>query len=119
MSMNKSYYVIAGYDLTALETDKYRDWKWTDEGEEFLCHQSKGHVQLFDDPEGNNHLYLGFILAAGDKWNFETTKFDLADIHNAFDEVTWMLYRLQQIGIVDYSNKSVPTYQIIVFEECR
>lgn len=37
MSMNKHYYVIAGYDLTGWETDKYEDWKWSDDGEKYIC----------------------------------------------------------------------------------
>ena len=119
MSMDKHYYVIAGYDLTAFETEKYRDWKWTDEGEDFLCNQSKGRIQLFDDPEGDRHLYLGFILAAGDEWNFETVKFDMADVNSAYDDVTLMLYKLQQAGVVNYNLRSLPTYQVIAFEECR
>ena len=36
MSVNRNYYVIAGYDLTEFKTDKFKDWKWTEEGENIL-----------------------------------------------------------------------------------
>ena len=117
MSVNKSYYVIAGYDLTDLETDKYRDWKWTDEGEQFLCNQVNGRVQLFDDPMCDGYLYLGHILAAGDEWEFKTTKFDILDVQNAFDDVTCALVRLRDVGVITNDPKHVPIFQIIAFVE--
>ena len=118
MSINKSYYVIAGYDLTDRETDKYRDWKWTDEGEDFLCNQVKGNVQLFDDPMSDGYLYLGKVLAAGDEYDFKTSKFDVLDVQAAFDDVTCALVRLQGAGVVTKDPKNVPVFQIIAFEEC-
>jgi hypothetical protein len=119
MSINTSYYVIAGYDLTDLETDKYRDWKWTDEGEQFLCNQVNGRVQLFDDPMSDRYLYLGKVLASGDEYYFGTTKFDVVDVQDAFDDVTCALVRLQGVGVITKDPKNVPVFQIIAFEECR
>lgn len=118
MSMNKHYYVIAGYDLTGFETDDYRDWKWTDEGEKYLCYQGKGKIQLFDDPMSHSHLYLGYILVSGDEWEFETTKFDVPDIANAWDSVTSELIKLIGLGVITCDPKNKPIYQIIAFEEC-
>lgn len=118
MSIEKNYYVIAGYDLTDRRTDKYEDWKWTDEGEDFLCNQVKGKVQLFDDPMSGEHLYLGFVLAHGDEYYFKTAKFDAVDVQNAFDDVTCALARLMHAGVITKDPKNVPTFQIIAFEEC-
>lgn len=118
MSIDRSYYVIAGYDLTDLKTSKYRDWKWTDDGEMFLCNQVKGNIQLFDDPMSGSYLYLGFVLAAGDEFYFKTTKFDVTDVHAAFDDVSWALSKLQHAGVVAKDPNHVPVFQIIVFEEC-
>lgn len=118
MSINKSYYVIAGYDLTNYKTDKYEDWKWTNEGEQFLCYQVKDRIQLFDDHMSGSHLYLGRILAAGDEWDFETTKFGVIDVQESFGDVTWALYRLQHEGVVSKDANNVPVFQIIAFEEC-
>lgn len=117
MSINRNYYVIAGYDLTDMKTDKYDDWKWTDEGEQFLCYQFKDRVQLFDDPMSDGYLYLGHILAAGDEWEFETTKFDILDVQNAFNDVTCILARLQDAGVVTKDPKCIPVFQIIAFVE--
>lgn len=119
MSMNKHYYVIAGYDLTNYKTEKYDDWKWTAQGESYLCHQSKGQIQLFDDPMSDSHLYLGYIFAAGDEYYYETLKFGVIDIANVWDSVTLELSKLIGFGVVAPNAKQVPTYQVISFEECR
>lgn len=117
MGINKNYYVIAGYDLTTVATDKYSEWKWTDEGEAFWCHQSVGNIQLFDDPMSGSYLYLGKVLAAGDEYYFGTTKFDVADIKGAFDDVTFQLCQLRHAGIISQDSRWLK-FQIIVFEEC-
>lgn len=121
MSIVKNYYVIAGYDLTEFKTDKFKDWKWTDEGEKYTCKQVKDEIQLFDDPMNNSHLYLGYILACGDEYEFETTKIDIGtDINYVSKYVAETLHELQEIGVIskDYEYKDKPKYQIIIFEEC-
>lgn len=119
MSINKNYYVIAGYDLTYLKTEKFEDWRWTDEGEKWMCNQVKGRIQLFDDPMCGDYLYLGFIFAAGDECDFQTTKFDIIDINNAFESVTRMLSWLQSEGVIRRDPNNVPEYKIIAFVEYR
>lgn len=118
MSIEKNYYVLAGYDLTGLETDEYEDWKWTDDGEKYTCYQSVNHIQLFDDPMSGSHLYFGYILANGDQYYFETAKFDMdvaAQVHN---NVKGELTKLIDIGVISKDPKLCPKYQVIVFEEC-
>lgn len=117
MSMNQKYYVIAGYDLTELKTDKFEDWRWTDEGEKWLCHQVKGRIQLFDDPMCGDYLYLGFILAAGDQFYFPTTEFDVTDVQNAFSDTASMLYWLQREGVINYDRNHMPVYKVMAFVE--
>jgi hypothetical protein len=117
MSVNKNYYVIAGYDLTNLKTDKFEDWRWTDDGEKWLCYQVNGNIQLFDDPMCGDYLYLGFILAAGDEYDFKTTQFDIADINNAFGDTALALSLLQNKGVIESNINSVPEYKIIAFVE--
>ena len=118
MSIFKNYYVIAGYDLTKHKTDKYEDWKWTDEGEQYICNQSNGNIQLFNDPMNGDHLYLGYVLASGDQYYFETTKIDL----EVFNKVSCVVYHklidLIELGVVDSFNGTYPEYSIIAFEEC-
>lgn len=117
MSINKNYYVIAGYDLTGLQTDKFSDWRWSDDGEKWLCYQTKGRVQLFDDPMCGDYLYLGFILAAGDEWDFPTTTFDAVDIQNAFETVSRLLSWLQFEGIIRKDTSHVLEYKVMTFVE--
>lgn len=115
----KNYYVIAGYDLTGMTTDKYRDWKWTDEGEQYTCSQLKGNIQLFDNPMSGEHLYLGYILANGDEYDFDTVKFDIEVVNTFCQEVNNKLLELVNAEVV--SNEILikrPKYQVIVFEEC-
>lgn len=119
MSMEKNYYVIAGYDLTGWKTDKYDDWKWTEEGEKYLYYQSKGNIQLFDDPMSSSHLYLGYVLADGDEYEFNTTKFNVNNINGVFGNVKSELIKLIELGVIDISPQLKPEYQIITFEECR
>ena len=117
MSINKNYYVIAGYDLTNLKTDKFEDWRWTDNGEKWLCRHFKDNIQLFDDPMCGDYLYLGFILAAGDEYDFKTTKFDIVDVKNAFGDTALALSLLQNKGVIEHNTNDVPEYKIIAFVE--
>ena len=118
MSIDKNYYVIAGYDLTGWETDKYEDWKWTEEGAAYICNHTKNHIQLFDDPMSGEHLYLGYILASGDEYYFKTTKFDTETISQVQGHVESELVKLIDLGVISKDPKFKPVYQVIVFEEC-
>ena len=118
MSIDKNYYVIAGYDLTGWDTDKYEDWKWTDEGEKYICNQSEGHIQLFDDPMSGDHFYLGFVLANGDQYYFKTTKFDIEAVNRVEGHVQSELVKLIDLGVVSKDPRFKPEYQVIAFEEC-
>ena len=120
MSMEKNYYVIAGYDLTNYKTDKYEDWKWTDDGEQYICYQFKGSIQLFDDPMNEDHLYLGYVLASGDQYYFKTTKLRINEI---LDMQTRMAVKLKlrylvEAGVVFPEAESLDC-EVIIFEECH
>lgn len=119
MSVNRNYYVITGYDLTKYKTDKYEDWRWTDEGEEFTCYQRKGCIQLFDDPMRGSHLYLGYIFVDGDEYDFKTTKFSIIEAELQNTNVDEKLRHLKDIGVLseDLDEYAIP-YEFIAFEEC-
>jgi hypothetical protein len=119
MSLYKAYYVIAGYDLTAYITDKYSDWKWTDEGERYLCTQRNGNIQLFDDPCNGDHTYLGYILACGDQYEFNTTVININEFSRQMPYVLNKLKYLVDIGIVDKNIFMDIRYNMIAFEETR
>ena len=118
MSIEKNYYVIAGFDLTKHKTEKYEDWKWTDEGENFICYQSKGNIQLFDDPMNGEHLYLGYILANGDEYCFDTTKFDMGIVNEVRYDIGLKLVDLIDLELIKRDCLLEIKYQVIVFEEC-
>lgn len=118
MSINANYYVIAGFDLTNYKTDKYEDWRWTDEGEQYTCYQRKGHIQLFDDPMMSKHLYFGYVLGAGDEFEFKTVKFDIVEIEGLMLNVLEKLRYLKDVGVIDEElDEYGLTYEVIVFEE--
>lgn len=119
MSMESNYYVIAGYDLTGYSTNKYEEWKWTEEGEKYTCNQFNGEIQLFDDPMSDSHLYLGFILASGDEYRFKTTSFEISAIEKFFGKVKSELIKLREIGVISKDPHLKPEFKIIVFEKCR
>lgn len=119
MSMERSYYVIAGYDLTGYETDKFKDWKWSEEGEDYINNQSKGEIQFFDDPMSGSCLYFGYVLADGDEYSFNTEMFDVSDIEKCSGKVKSELVKLQEMGIITKDPHFKPVFKVIVFEECR
>jgi len=118
MSVDRNYYLINGYDLTGMDCDKLEDWKWTDEGEDYFNYQRKGKIQLFDDPMSGTHLYLGYILAAGDQYEFETVKIDDEEVVRSRGYVKAELVKLQELGIITKDPHFVPKLQLIMFEEC-
>lgn len=69
MSISREYYVICGYDITGCKTDKFDDWQWTKEGENFTCYKRKGKIQLFTDPMCEDYLSLGYIFANMDEYD--------------------------------------------------
>lgn len=118
MSISRDYYVIAGYDLTGWDNDKFDDWKWTDDGEEYFCNQIKGRIQLFDDPMSGDYLYFGYVLAKLDMYEAETTKFDIDVVNQVKENVEGELIKLIDLGVISKDPKFKPKYQVIVFEEC-
>lgn len=119
MSMESHYYVIAGYDLTGCGTDKFKNWKWTDEGEDYFCSQCKGEIQFFDDPMCGSFLYFGYVLTSGDEYSFDTEMFEVSDIEKCFGKVKSELVKLQKMGVITKEPNFNPVFKVIVFEECR
>ena len=118
MSLDKNYFVIAGFDIKHYVTDEFDNWICTEESEKYHHFQSIGNIQLFDDPVSGDHLYFGWILATGDEYYLEDTKIEIRDLSGIGIEVSTELKKLFDQGIIkDYYNL-IDNYQIIVFEEC-
>lgn len=75
-------------------------------------------MQLFDDTMCGEHLYLGYVLASGDEYEFETTVFDLADIESTFGNVRSKFTKLQEIGVISKDPHFKLEIKIIAFEKC-
>ena len=119
MSVDKNYYVIGGYDLTEFRADKYSDWKWTEQGEEYTCYQANGKIQLFDDPMSGHYLYLGYIFASGDEYDFDTARFSISDVEKHHKDVETELLKLVEVGIIRKDALMHLQFNLIAFEECR
>ena len=117
MSIDRDYYLIAGYDLTAYKTDKYDDWCWTNDGERYRAYQKKGYIQFFDDPMGGYYLYFGYVLASGNEYDFPTVKIDAKESARVEYDVREALRYLKEIGVIDGAADEA-AYNLIFFEEC-
>lgn len=118
MSVEINYYLIVGYDLTGMKTDKFEDWRWTKEGEDYFDYQDEGRIQLFDDPVYDKHLYLGYILACGDQYELPTCKIGISAISVLdFEAVTNELIKLKDAHKVIHELPRDIPLQLIMFEE--
>ena len=120
MSMERNTYVIAGYDLTKYVTDKYEDWKWTAEGEDYTCNQTKGNIQLFDDPMSGNYLYLGYVFSKTDEYgDFYTEIINPDKISDVMPDVAHKLLDLESKGIISKCPRLRLDYKLIIFDEWK
>ena len=118
MSMNRTTYLIAGYDLTNYKTYKYEDWSWTDEGEKYRYYTKKGNIQLFDDPMNGSYLYLGYILAKiTDNGYYGEEIINPEYVSEIMPDVSHKLLDLESKGIISKCPRLGFDYKIIVFEE--
>lgn len=117
MSVNKNYYVIAGYDLTGETTEKYKEWHWSDEAEKYTCRQRRGQLQLFDDPISGNYLYFGYVLADGGEYEFANTQFPIYKVDEIRQRVDDMLCELIDLGVIKTILFGSSEYKIIAFEQ--
>lgn len=119
MSVDVSVYVIAGYDLTDYQTDKYEDFVETEEYDGLTCYQSKGKIQLFDDPMSGNYLRLGYIYGNFDYiWSDTCHKIRVEDFDLYINDVTKVRNHLIDIGVISEKAYDAP-YEVIVFNEFR
>ena len=124
--MEKSTYVILGYDFTDHKTEKYDEWQWSEEWENYTCNQTNGEIQLFDDC--GDKLFFGYILAVSGEYEHidpiqhSIHNFDEAEDRD-FDEIEEKVLekflRLQEIGVIDEADKFAPDYKMIIFDVFR
>ena len=75
MSTYQKIYTILGYDFSPWYEKMYtEEWKENPENEKWMDNWRPGEVQLFTDLSSSNHLYFGYILAAGDGYDWTDQK---------------------------------------------
>ena len=99
-----------------LETDKYKGWQWSEAWENYTCNQSRGKIQLFDDP---TYLYIGYILAAGDEYGFNTAMIKPEEVKEHQQQVIEEIKRLVKIGVISEKVLDSIDYGLIVFADYR
>lgn len=117
MSMDRTTYVIAGYDLTGYITEKFKDWKWSDEGESLICNQIKSNIQLFDDPMSGQYVYLGYVFARLEEYGYDTEMISPEKISEVMPGVNQKLLELESKGIISSCPRLRLDYKLIVFDE--
>lgn len=98
MGMEATHYTIIGYDLTGCKTNKFDDWRWTEEGERFFAYQSKGYIQFFDD---GNYLYFGYILSENSEYGDRESMCSIGDIQRPIPYIKARLRGLVSDGVIN------------------
>ena len=128
MSMERTDYVILGFDLTPYRNKIYTEEWCTDENiDKWESYQSEEHVQLFSDPTSGLHLYFGYILSAQNEYDKpETIKINLADSDelNIAEKYNLVLYNLIDSNLFSLPLKNIVSddkvpFEIICFTEYR
>lgn len=63
MSVNAEVYLIVGLDVEPYLTEKFDDWKWTEEGEKYTDYCTEGEVQFIEDGMCGTYTYFGYIVS--------------------------------------------------------
>ena len=84
--------------------------------DKYLDYQSKGNIQLFDDPMSGDYLYFGYVLVSGDGYSFESDSFYSSDIEEVVSKVYEELLKLIELGIVK-NDVVLEPYKVIAFAE--
>lgn len=118
MSVNKTNYVIVGYDFTKFRDILLKnDWKWESENEKYYCYQREGKIQFFDDPMSGDYLYFGYIYYKSDEYDdSKMCHIPISDFQTkkqSVDEV------LKEMGWTYKLPKEPIRYEVIAFTECR
>lgn len=62
MSVDAEAYLIVGLNVKPYLTEKFEDWKWTDDGEKFTDYCNEDNVQFIIDGMCGNYTYFGYII---------------------------------------------------------
>lgn len=115
MSNSYNYVTIIGYNLTDLTTEKYQDWQWTDEWEDYTFYQSVGQIQIFDDGVSSDEtIYFGYIVSNNEVYDYSTEELELEKINDIVDSIKQKLFELIDTGVFSEDAKHL-TQKIISF----
>lgn len=119
MSMECTYYVIYGWDITSLvDGEKLEDYRWNHGGDEkYFCNQCSGHVQIWDGGASADHTYLGFCVWCAEEYNYDCDGFfDLKEFNDSCSIYDDIFGELVKYGVIEKS-KNIGRPRIICFAE--
>lgn len=114
MGMEPKIYTILGYDFSPWYDQMYtEEWSENYEHDKWIDNWTPGQVQLFTDLSGGEHLYFGYILAAGDGYNWVDQKEPFERIKSLSNFVAQQLLQSD----LKLPTKNFPPMSIITFVE--
>lgn len=63
MSVNAEVFLIIGLDVEPYLMDKFKDWKWTKEGEKYTDYRREEQIQFIEDGMNGLYTYFGYIVS--------------------------------------------------------
>ena len=114
MSMEPKIYTILGYDFSPWYEKMYtEEWAENPENEKWMDNWTPGEVQLFSDLSDGSHLYFGYILAAGDGYNWTDQKEPITRVESLKNLVAQKLLQSN----LKFPTNDFPPMSIITFVE--
>lgn len=119
MSVSEEVFLIVGCDIKDCVTDKFKDWRWSDEGEEYECNAVNGNIQIIDDGMCGNYTYIGYIVAnIKDHYSLIKEEIDVVNFDLHKKDVTNDIKHLADIGVLDKDKINDLEIEMILFVHC-
>lgn len=117
MSVSKEVFLIVGCDIKDCLTDRYKDWKWSEEGERYHCFQEEGEIQIIDDGMSGDYTYIGHIIAKIEDDYSNIQKEINVDAYNFYAPyvVNKIQYLANFIGVLDANKIKDLTINMVLF----
>lgn len=117
MSTNCEIFLILGCDVDNYITEKYEEWRWSEEGERYTEYQAEEEMQFIEDGMCGMYNYFGYIISNIEDFYGKCTKELSNDVFNKRDDIIAELKKLVDIGVLkeDVLNKEL---KLILFNHC-
>lgn len=117
MSVYSQIFLIIGCDVKDFVTEKYKEWRDSEEGERYTEYQTEEEMQFIEDGMCGMYNYFGYIISNIEDFYGECTKELSNDVFNKRDDIIAELRKLVDIGVLkeDVLNEEM---KLILFNHC-